>query len=172
MANALSPRRERTLQVGRAEADSPDGRVEAVYRTKAPHMWRALLAYSGDPDVASDALSEAFAQALRRNGAIRDVERWVWRASFRIAAGELKARRRFVPEIQVTIKDDLPDIELLDALRTVSRKQRASLFLFYYGGYAPGEIAKMIGSTQSAVRVHLFRGRKRLAELLDGGRRD
>lgn len=132
-------------------------------------MWRALLAYSGDPDIASDAVAEAFAQVLRRDGAVRHVDRWVWRAAFRIAAGELKNRRRFVPEIDRSVNQVEPALELRDALMGVSPKQRASLFLFYYCGYPPREIARLIGSTQSAVRVHLFRGRKRLATMLDGG---
>jgi DNA-directed RNA polymerase specialized sigma24 family protein len=135
-------------------------------------MWRTLLAYSGDPDVASDALAEAFAQALRRETAIRHVERWVWRAAFRIAAGELKSRRRFAPEVDPPVDDADPTFNLGHALMEVSPKQRASLFLHYYGGYPPGDIALMIGSTQSAVRVHLYRGRKRLAEILDGGPHD
>ncbi|MEA3510822.1 MAG: RNA polymerase sigma factor [Actinomycetota bacterium] len=149
-----------------------DDRVEATYRRESSRMWRALLAYSGDPDVASDAVAEAFAQALRRNGAIRHVDRWVWRAAFRIAAGELKNRRRFAPEIDAPVADAEPALDLHDALMRVSPKQRASLILFYYGGYPPREIARMIGSTPSAVRVHLHRGRTRLSERLDGGRHD
>lgn len=153
-------------------APAAQDRVEAAYRQHSAKMWRALLAYSGDPDVASDAMAEAFAQALRRNGEIHHVERWVWRAAFRIAAGELKSRRRYAPEVDLPIDDLSPDLELHHALAEVSPKQRASLFLFYYGGYPPSEIAHMIGSTQSAVRVHLYRGRKRLAEILDGGPHD
>ena len=34
-------------------------RVEAVYRAQADRMWRALFGFSGDRDVASDALAEA-----------------------------------------------------------------------------------------------------------------
>ena len=30
-------------------------------------MWRALMAFAGDPDVASEARAEAFAQALCKN---------------------------------------------------------------------------------------------------------
>jgi hypothetical protein len=40
-------------------------------------MWRALLVFAGDAEVASDAVAEAFAQALRRGGEIRDPKRWV-----------------------------------------------------------------------------------------------
>ncbi|MCP3974281.1 MAG: sigma-70 family RNA polymerase sigma factor [bacterium] len=173
MAQPLSPRLTDPVADTRAVpfADSDDW-VEAVYRQHSAKMWRALLAYSGDPDVASDAVAEAFAQALRRGSAIHHVERWVWRASFRIADGELKARRRLVAEVDASIDSPCQGFEFQDALMQVSPKQRASLFLFYYAGYPPGEIANMIGSTQSAVRVHLFRGRKRLAEILTGGRDD
>ena len=122
--------------------------------------------------VASDAVAEAFAQALRRDGDIRNVEGWVWKAAFRIAAGDLKQRSRLAPEVDRPVDDALPSLELRDALMGLSPKQRASLFLFYWGGYQPRDIARMIGSTQSAVRVHLFRGRKRLAAKLDGGRYD
>jgi len=169
----LSPRAASTF-VGCRVPDSAStvGRVERVYRNESGRMWRALLAFSGDPEVASDAVAEAFAQALRRDGDIRDVERWVWKAAFSIAAGELKQRRRSSPEVDRPVDDALPTFELRDALMGVSQKQRASLFLFYWGGYQPREIARMIGSTQSAVRVHLFRGRKRLAAKLDGGRDD
>jgi DNA-directed RNA polymerase specialized sigma24 family protein len=41
-------------------------------------MWQAVLAFAGDPEVASDAVAEAFAQALRRGDAIRSPERWLW----------------------------------------------------------------------------------------------
>ncbi|HJS26677.1 MAG TPA: hypothetical protein VJ913_06090, partial [Actinomycetota bacterium] len=57
-------------------------------------MWRAVLAFAGDPEVASDAVAEAFAQVLRRGEDVRDPEGWVWRAAFRIASGELKERRK------------------------------------------------------------------------------
>lgn len=173
MAQPLSPRMASPVTNDPvAQSVTLDGRVEAAYRQHAAKMWRALFAYSGDPDVASDAVAEAFAQALRRNGAIRHVERWVWRAAFRIAAGELQSRRRYAPEVDPPVDDPDPTFDLGQALMQVSPRQRASLFLYYYGGYPPGEIAHMIGSTQSAVRVHLFRGRKRLAEILDGGHDD
>ncbi len=74
---------------------SVDGGVELLYREHGERLWRAVMAFTGDREVASDAVAEAFAQALRRGDAIRDPLRWIWRAAFRIAAGELKERGRF-----------------------------------------------------------------------------
>lgn len=40
--------------------------LEDLYRSQGPAIWRALLAFTGDRDVADDTLSEAFTQALAR----------------------------------------------------------------------------------------------------------
>jgi hypothetical protein len=44
--------------------------------------------------VAQDSGCKALAQALRRGNDLHSPERWVWRTAFRIAAGELKRRRK------------------------------------------------------------------------------
>jgi RNA polymerase sigma-70 factor (ECF subfamily) len=83
------------VRVERAPAGvSRSDEIERLYRERGDRIWRALLAFAGDPEVASDAVAEAFAQVLRRGDEVRDPERWVWRAAFRIAAGELKERRK------------------------------------------------------------------------------
>jgi DNA-directed RNA polymerase specialized sigma24 family protein len=60
--------------------------LERLYREDGARLWRALMAFSGDREVASDAVAESFAQALGRGDDLRDPQRWVWRAAFRIAA--------------------------------------------------------------------------------------
>ncbi len=72
--------------------DNGQERVAAVYRDQAQRMWRALFSFAGDPDIASDAMAEAFARALRDRGTIRDLTAWTWRVAFRIAASELRRR--------------------------------------------------------------------------------
>ena len=72
-------------------------RVEAAYRSIHPSLWRALLAYTGDREVASDAESEAFAQVIRRGDEVIDVGAWVWRSAFAIAGGMLAGRAKARP---------------------------------------------------------------------------
>jgi RNA polymerase sigma-70 factor (ECF subfamily) len=141
--------------------------VERLYRERGDRIWRGVLAFSGDPEVASDAVAEAFAQVLRRGDAVRDPERWVWRAAFRIAAGELKERRkRSVVETIGSYEMEEPARDLVVALSTLSEKQRASVVLHDAAGYPAREVARIVGSTEAAIRVHLMRGRRRLRELL------
>jgi DNA-directed RNA polymerase specialized sigma24 family protein len=76
---------------------NPHAGLEGVYREHGKRLWWAVLAYSGDPHVASDAVAEAFAQALRRGIDLRTPEAWIWKVAFRVAAAELKARGRSQP---------------------------------------------------------------------------
>jgi RNA polymerase sigma-70 factor (ECF subfamily) len=142
-------------------------RLERVYEREGARLWRAVYLYATDREVASDAVAEAFAQALRRGSDLHSPERWVWRAAFKIAAGELKRRRNeggSLTDARYEVADETA--ELLVALPRLSPKQRASIILHYHAGYSLKEVADIIGSTPAAVGVHLHRGRKRLRELL------
>lgn len=63
------------------------GDIERLYREESERLWRAVLAYSGRPEIAADAVAEAFAQALAHDGALRSPANWVWTAAFRIPRG-------------------------------------------------------------------------------------
>jgi len=156
------------------ERRGPDDRVEELYREDGPRLWRAVLAFTGDREVTNDAVAEAFAQALRRGAAIRRPRPWIWRAAFRIAAGELAGRARFSQDAIEELREmeDAgssldPSGSLIAALRMLSPKQRGSLVLHHYAGYPVRDVARILGSTSAAVRVHLSRGRRRLRALLE-----
>jgi RNA polymerase sigma factor (sigma-70 family) len=146
--------------------------IESLYREQRDRLWRAVWAFSGDPDLAADAVAEAFAQVLRRGDQVRDPLAWVWRTAFRIAAGDLKARQNVAPFLEEVYEVPEPAVDLVRALRRLSPKQRAAIVLSYYAGYSPREIAAMIDSTSGAVRVHLTLGRRRLRDLLSEGGND
>jgi RNA polymerase sigma factor (sigma-70 family) len=149
---------------------APETPVERLYRERGQRMWQAIFAFSGDPHLAEDVVAEAFAQALRRQSQIRDLEKWLWRTSYRIAAGELKLRRGMVVSSVVpdaSYEMDEPAIELIAALARLSQRQRAAVILNDIIGYRAKEVATIIGSTPAAVRVHLMRGRRRLRSLLE-----
>jgi RNA polymerase sigma-70 factor (ECF subfamily) len=144
------------------------GEIEAVYRQDGDRLWRALYAFSGDEDVASDAVAEAFAQALRRGAAIRDVRSWVWRSAFQLAKGDLKRQSSVGqgPMPESAVHDAHPDEQLLEALQGLTPQQRAVIVLHYYVDCPVGEIARRTGINPLAVRAHLSRGRKHLRVLL------
>jgi RNA polymerase sigma-70 factor (ECF subfamily) len=151
---------------------SDAGELEAVYRQDGSRLWKALYAFAGDEDVASDAVAEAFAQAIRRGSAIRDVRSWVWRSAFNLAKGDLKSRSGLAhgPLPEGVVHDVHPDDQLLVALQALTPQQRAVIVLHYYADCPVREISRRTGMNPLAVRAHLSRGRKRLRVLLGDDR--
>jgi RNA polymerase sigma-70 factor, ECF subfamily len=142
--------------------------IERIYRDHGPRLWRSLAAFTGDPDIASDAVAEAFAQALRRGEELRDPLAWIWRASYRIASGELKRRgslRPGLPEVAAPVETRA--IEMVELLRRLPTNQRAALILHYYADLPTADVASLMGVSPATVRVHLHRARKRVMRILE-----
>ena len=118
-------------------------------------------------DVANDAFSEALAQALARGDDLRAPERWIWKVSFRIAAGELSRRKGQVPFVDSEVVES-PELalDLIRALQQITPRQRAVVILQLYGGFTTAEVATL-PMAQPTVRVHFGQGRKRLRRSLE-----
>ncbi len=118
--------------------------------------------------MASDALAEAFAQALATSVQLRSPASCVWRAAFRIAAGELKTRRER-PELVSDQGYEIPEPidHLISALGLLSPNQRLAVILHDYADRPVEEVARTLGATRATVYVHLSQGRKRIRKLLE-----
>ena len=142
--------------------------VEAVYRQQRERLWRALRLVTGSSDIASEALSEAFAQLIARGAAVHDPASWVWRSAFRIARGEMQRRGRDEPLIEeLPVEAPEPLVDLLRGLSTLTPHQRTSVVLADYAGWTHAEIARALRSTPAAVAVHVHRARRRLRAFLE-----
>jgi DNA-directed RNA polymerase specialized sigma24 family protein len=149
-------------------AETAMGEFERLYRTEGARLERALILFAGDREIARDAVAEAFAQAISAGERLHSPKAWVWRAAFRIAAGELKRRGdRSAGSGEDSYVMPEPVIDLVRALSKLSPKQRASIVPHHYAGYPTKDVARMIGSTAPAVVVHLSVGRKRLRSMLE-----
>jgi len=54
----------------------------------------------------------------------------------------------------------------VEAVRQLPGAQRAAIVLFYYEDRPVAEIAMILGCAEATARVHLHRGRKRMAQIL------
>lgn len=150
----------------RRQAPAGSLRLEDLYRAEALNVWRALYAYSGGSrEIADDALAEAFARALVHDRRIRDPRAWVYRVAFRVAATELRERKR-EEHVREQLVDAPEASTVIDALRRLPPMQRAALVLHYEVDLPVDEVARRLGIASPTARVHLHRGRKRLRELL------
>jgi RNA polymerase sigma-70 factor (ECF subfamily) len=153
--------------------------VEEVYRTQHERLWKSLLAFTGDPDLAAEAEAEAFAQAFARGDELRNPQGWVWRTAFKIAGGIMADRRSRSAEAEHLDADRLDSsmtgpsqldsslAEFLDMLGTLSEQQRTVVILRYAGGFKPTEIAGLLETTPGTVRVQLHRAHEHLRERIE-----
>lgn len=151
--------------------------LDLVFREMHPRLWRALYAFSGDADLASEAESEAFTQAAARGDDLRDVAAWVWRSAFKIAGGLAKKRSEraattveWVDEMNDELSIDIDIVAFVSQLQSLSRQQRACVVLRYVGGFDSEGIADLLQTTPGVVRVQLHRAHEKLRNEMEATR--
>lgn len=168
--NAREPIGLTTAEVETGEDASVQEAVERVWREQGPKLWRSLTAFTGDPDLASDAMAEAFAQALGRGNDIHHADRWIWRTAFLVAKSEMqKRRRRHALELLEPATDSMPEsvADIVAAMKTLSPNQRMAAILMLYADLPARGAARVMGCSPTTVRVHLTQARRRLRPLLE-----
>jgi len=139
-------------------------------------------AVAGRRHLAEDIAQESFAKAHRRWDRIQRYERpgaWIRRVTIN---GALSQKRRVASETRtnLALAGDRslepaapapgmatgPDSAVWQAVAQLPGKQRASIALFYLEGHTVAEIGEILECSASTAKVHLHRGRTKLAELL------
>jgi len=155
-----------------SEEGNEEHDFDSIWRDISPTLWRAILPYAGGRrDVADEAVAEAFARAIERNGQVRDPKAYLYRIAFRIAASDLRRDHDAGTGMDEAFEDELPLAELGPAIRQLSPSQRAAVFLHCQADLPVREVARLMGTSAAAVRVHLIRGRRRARGPAGGARR-
>jgi RNA polymerase sigma-70 factor (ECF subfamily) len=134
-------------------------------------VYRAAYRITGRAEDAEDVLQTLFVRLLRRSEGL-DLEGnpkgYLHRAAVNIALDVIRLRKRTVePDERVLAADAHSESrriqELVDAALADLSPKLAELFVMkHVEGYDNAEIAKLIGTSRSAVAVMLFRARTRL----------
>jgi RNA polymerase sigma-70 factor (ECF subfamily) len=158
-----------------ALSDEERDRLEEAYRAFGADLWKVIRVYARSREIADDAVVEAFAQAARTLKTIRDEKAWIYRAAFRLATAEMARQRTFESldrrgsDIPARYNLDEDGQYILDLSARLSPGERAAFILRDVVGCDTRETAQLTGSSESAIRVQLFRARRKLARLLDSG---
>jgi RNA polymerase sigma-70 factor (ECF subfamily) len=143
--------------------------LSEVFRTEFGRLVSALAVAFG-AEAAADAVQEAFIAADRRwsrVGHYDDPAAWVRHVALNRLRNERRnARRRaeILTAVRPTSPVDLTDelIDLRAALCSLPRQQRASVCLYYLGGYTVDEVAAAMTIAPGTVKSHLSDARARL----------
>jgi RNA polymerase sigma factor (sigma-70 family) len=152
--------------------DQADVAYAWLFREEFAAVVRTAFLILHDRQEAEDVAQEAFTQLLvhwRKVGRYERPEAWVRRVAIRLAARRLR-REQLRAILHRSVDPPVPtmpvDVDLLRALRALAPQQRAAVALFYLEDRPMAEIAQILGCSKATVKVHLFKARKRLAELL------
>lgn len=123
---------------------------------------------------AEDICQSVFLKYLTANICFESPEHekaWMIRTTINACKDHLKSAffRRTAPleEAEVAAAPvQVPDTDLLAAMKRLPRNYRISIYLYYYEGYSAREIGTMLGKKEAAINQYLSRGRRKLRTYL------
>jgi RNA polymerase sigma-70 factor (ECF subfamily) len=134
---------------------------------------RTVYLILNDRGLAEDVTQEALYRMLRHWHTVSRYEApeaWVRRVAIRIAMRESQrlAARPVKERLGQPTRPDppLPDPDLARAVTALAPMQRAAVVLYYWEDRPIAEIAHALGVSESTVKQHLHRARRRLAQIL------
>src|SRR5262245_6234382 len=153
--------------------------VDALFADHYARLVRALTLVAGDPEVAADAVQEAFVKAhlkWRKISRYDDPIGWVRRVAINHIRDVHRRRERGRKALtrlatrEVVVADPVEPDEFDRLLATLPTQQRAVIALFYVDGLSIAEIAAALELAEGSVKSHLHDARRRLRPILEGER--
>jgi RNA polymerase sigma-70 factor, ECF subfamily len=151
-----------------------------LVRPRSQWLFGVALQILRDIDRAEDALQDALVIAWRDLPGLRDPDRfdaWVHRLLTNVCISQAVRERRRVthlrlmPQDQQVAPDDLLSVADRDQLdrgfRRLTPNERAILVLHHFVGYAPSEIAEMLGVPPGTVRSRLHHAHRAMRAALE-----
>jgi len=155
-----------------------------LVRLRADRLYAIAYRVLRDVDRAEDAVQDALVIAWRDLRGLRDPDRfdaWSHRLLVRICIDQASRERRRAANLRMLPIDGpaAPDDTLTMAdrdqlergFRRLSPEQRAILVLHHYEGYAPSEIAELLGIPPGTARSRLHHAHRAMRAALDADAR-
>jgi RNA polymerase sigma-70 factor, ECF subfamily len=164
-----------------AGAQSSWERFEALYRSSRDDIFAYVSTLLGDRAAAEDVTAIAFERAYRRRMTFdrrRGEERpWLFGIARNAALDELRRRRRLAalvtePEDVAAEVEDGAEVALRrtavnDAVARLPARERELIALKFHAGLRNGEIARILGISESAAGTLLHRTMEKLRRACD-----
>ena len=140
-----------------------------LYDTYSDDVYRLAYSFFLNPHDAEDAVQEVFLRLMSRNLIlIPDKEKALLaRITANYCKDCLKKNKRSLTMAEednchIVSGDSAEQLELQEVLRELPPIYRVVIYLHYYVGYKPAEIARILAITSSGVFMRLSRARKLL----------
>lgn len=146
---------------------------EHFYHQRYSEIYRAVMLTVGDRDLAVEAIDEAMTRAFARWSKISEMSNpsgWVYRVATNWARSRLRRRKlamRTHHSIAVVPGDiELPDAQLIEAVRSLPTHQRNVVVARYLLDMSEAETAEALGIPRGTAKSRTNRALSRLKEQL------
>ena len=142
---------------------------EAFYRENLARIVRACFLVTLDRAAAEDVAAEAFARLWSRWGAISGPDHaggFVFKTAMRLCGRRSRRPNTAERSAPDEIAEAIERRAVFHALAALPLRQRQVVVLRDWAGFETREVARMLGTRESTVRVHLARGREALRTTL------
>lgn len=153
-----------------------DSIFEDIYGRTARSLWAYLYRLTGDSAVADDMLQETYLRLLRsppKDDNIEEIRPYLFKIATNLARDRFRGLKRWRGS-DIRLLNDRPqlstfygDTEMMQLFSQLKQRERSLLWLAYVEGYDHQEIGRILKLRSGAVRVLLFRARRKLACLLE-----
>jgi RNA polymerase sigma-70 factor, ECF subfamily len=151
---------------------------EQLFHEHYSLIYRTAYSVTGSREDAEDVVQTIFLRLYRRGawtGLNENPKAYLYRAAVNEAVSVIRSRRRHIltnnpSELDRPVAADTESVlrrEFLDALAGLSQSAVQILILRYEHNYSDAEIAKLLGTSRSAIAVRLFRARTRLKRFME-----
>ena len=148
------------------------------FRGEYQSVFRTVFLVVGEREAARDMTQEAFIRLFRHWRRVSTYDRpdaWVRHVAVRLGIQYVRRRRlqeqlNSTPEPDHILDPAIWDVQL--AVKELPPMQRAAVALFYFEDRPSAEIARILDCSESTVRVHLHKARRKLATALKESRLD
>lgn len=155
--------------------------VEALFRAHHEVLFRYLVRFTGDAELAADATQEAFARMIEFDPADRELKAWLFKVATNYARERARTHTRHAELTEAAAPRLVPDSprapdEEAAARRAAARVREGlgrlgdrdrTLLLMREEGFTHREMAQAVGTTTGSVGTMIARALDKLALALD-----
>jgi RNA polymerase sigma-70 factor (sigma-E family) len=149
------------------------GEFETLYVSEFPNVFRTAYLMTGDRQEALDLAQETFVRAFERWRAVRGTQNpaaWLQRVVANLAISLHRRQRirhlRGESRVEADLPAEIPDPNLMAALRALSPAQRVVIVLRYYADQSIEQVSETLGKRPGTITALTSQGLARLrAEL-------
>lgn len=150
--------------------------LETVYDKYADMLYRLALSHLQRKEDAEDAVQDVFMKYYSTSPNFSDDEHeraWLIKVTVNrchdlLRRGNIRTHESLDDIIEVESDEKVDEENILTVVRKLPEKYKTVIVLHYLEGFSAVEVSKMLGLSQSAVKMRLSRGRDLLKNLIDG----